>query len=364
MLLHEFLAVNLSPILASVREKFLVGPDRGSFADKDDRHVELFVRQLIETLREGAANSESGNPEIRALAAQHGARLLAQGFTVAQVIHGYGSVCQAVTDLAVRLSAPITTVEFRTLNQCLDAAIAGAVTEYSRQRDQSASAQNTKHLGFLAHELRNLLSSAMLAFQILEKGQVGIGGSTGAVLGRSLLGLRDLVDRTLSEVRLEAGIDRRAPVRVAEIVEEVEASGTIEAQERGLRLVTTPGGYEIYVEVDRHLIASAVSNLVQNAIKFTPPGGTVKMAVRLVGDRVLIEVSDECGGLPAGKIDSLFLPYVQEHRNRSGLGLGLVIAQRSVEANGGLLRANDLPGKGCVFTVDLPVALPRSAPRP
>jgi len=204
----------------------------------------------------------------------------------------------------------------------------------------------------------------MLAFQILEKGQVGIGGSTGAVLGRSLLGLRDLVDRTLSEVRLEAGIDRRAPVRVAEIVEEVEASGTIEAQERGLRLVTTPGGYEIYVEVDRHLIASAVSNLVQNAIKFTPPGGTVKMAVRLVGDRVLIEVSDECGGLPAGKIDSLFLPYVQEHRNRSGLGLGLVIARRSVEANGGLLRANDLPGKGCVFTVDLPVALPRSAPRP
>jgi signal transduction histidine kinase len=253
------------------------------------------------------------------------------------------------------LNAPITTSEFRTLNQCLDAATAGAVTEYSRQRDRTTSAQSTKQLGFLAHELRNLLSSAILAFEILEKGQVAIGGSTGAVLGRSLMGLRNLVDRALSEVRLRAGIDRRESVRVAEILEEVQASATIEAKARGLSLVVTPGAYDLFVEADRHLITSAVSNLVQNGIKFTPRDGTVKMTVRIVGDRVLIEVADACGGLPPGKAESLFRPYVQEHSQSGGLGLGLAIARQSVEANGGILRVQDFPGTGCVFTVDLPV---------
>jgi signal transduction histidine kinase len=112
------------------------------------------------------------------------------------------------------------------------------------------------------------------------------------------------------------------------------------------------------VEVDRHLIASALANLVQNGIKFTPPKGSVTVSVRLKGDRVLIEVSDECGGLPAGKADSLFRAYVQTHRDRSGLGLGLALARQSVEANGGLLRVQDIPGTGCVFTVDLPSVAP------
>jgi len=361
MLLHEFLDSSFSAIIASVRQKFLAGPDRATFADRDGRRVELFVEQLIETLRDGAADSESGNREIRATAARHGAQLLAQGFTVAHVVHGYGSVCQAITDLAVERGAPITTSEFRTLNQCLDAAMAGAVTEYSHQHDQGASAQSTKHLGFFAHELRNLLSSAMLAFEILEKGQVAVGGSTGGVLRRSLLGLRDLVDRALSEVRLQAGVERRESVRVAEIVEEVEASGLIEAQARGSHLVVKPGEYDLFVEVVRHLIASALANLVQNGIKFSPPNGSVTVSVRLTGDRVLIEVADECGGLPAGKADSLFRPYVQEHRDRGGLGLGLAIARQSVEANGGLLRVQDIPGTGCVFTIDLPFVAPPAA---
>jgi hypothetical protein len=60
---------------------------------------------------------------------------LLQGFTVGQVVHGYGDVCQAVTDLAVEMGAPISTDDFRTLNRCLDDAIAGAVTEYAGEQD-------------------------------------------------------------------------------------------------------------------------------------------------------------------------------------------------------------------------------------
>lgn len=354
MLLHEFLSLHLPAILASVRHKFLAGPDRAAFAERDDGQVELFVRQLIETLREGVSHPEAGHHEIRATAAKHGAQLLEQGFTVSHVIHGYGSVCQAVTDLALELAAPITTSEFRTLNQCLDAAIAGAVSEYSRQREQTASAESTRQLGFLAHELRNRLSSALLAFEILEKGQVAIGGSTGGVLKRSLLGLRDLIDRAISAVRLQSDTRRRDAVRVAEIIEEVEASAMLDAQARRVSLVVTPGAYDLFVKVDRHLIASALSNLVQNGIKFTRPEGTVRITAHAAGNRVLIDVSDTCGGLPPGQAETLFQPYVQAHPNRAGLGLGLTIVKQSVEANDGLVRVQDRPGQGCLFTIDLP----------
>ena len=67
----------------------------------------------------------------------HGHELLLQGFTVSQVVHDYGDVCQAITELAVEMNAPISTDDFRMLNKCLDDAIAGAVTEFGREQNQS-----------------------------------------------------------------------------------------------------------------------------------------------------------------------------------------------------------------------------------
>jgi signal transduction histidine kinase len=73
-----------------------------------------------------------------------------------------------------------------------------------------------------------------------------------------------------------------------------------------------------------------------------------------IADRVVIEIEDECGGLPPGKAEELFQPFMQRAADRSGLGLGLSISNRGVEANGGRLHVRDLPGKGCIFTIDLP----------
>lgn len=72
------------------------------------------------------------------------------------------------------------------------------------------------------------------------------------------------------------------------------------------------------------------------------------------GDRVLIDVKDSCSGLPAGVGGMLFKPFTQVGNNRKGLGLELSIAKRSVEASGGALKVRDLPGVGCIFTMDLP----------
>jgi signal transduction histidine kinase len=80
----------------------------------------------------------------------------------------------------------------------------------------------------------------------------------------------------------------------------------------------------------------------------------VRLTTRVVDERVLIDVEDECGGLPPGKAEDLFRPFEQRGADRSGLGLGLAICLRRVEANGGRLRVRDVPGRGCVVTVELP----------
>jgi signal transduction histidine kinase len=97
-----------------------------------------------------------------------------------------------------------------------------------------------------------------------------------------------------------------------------------------------------------------LSNLLQNALKFTHPPGHVSLKTHTTVDRVQIEIEDECGGLPAGKIEDLFRMFEQRGADRTGLGLGLTISRQGVEESGGAIHVRDLPGKGCVFTVDLP----------
>jgi hypothetical protein len=140
-----------------------------------DHGVPVFLDQLGNALRLG----ETTSPEIGESAIRHGHDLLRQGFTVSQVVHDYGDVCQTITELAVELHAPISTEDFRILNRCLDDAIAGAVTEYGRERTQSGidgeSARGSERLGYFAHELRNLMHTALMAFEVLKTGNVGPG---------------------------------------------------------------------------------------------------------------------------------------------------------------------------------------------
>jgi signal transduction histidine kinase len=110
------------------------------------------------------------------------------------------------------------------------------------------------------------------------------------------------------------------------------------------------------VFVDPEMLASAVGNLLQNAFKFTKRGTEVSLHSHRAADRIIIEVKDHCGGLPEGPADNLLRPFTQKGDDRSGLGLGLDICRRAVEANHGFLRVRNVPGVGCVFTIDLPEA--------
>jgi hypothetical protein len=270
------------------------------------------------------------------------------------VVHDYGGVCQAVTELAGETHALITADEFRVFNRCLDDAIAQAVTEYTHQREQTISEQGRERLGELAHELRNAVGAATVSFEVLRMGKVGLEGSTAGVLGRSLRRLSTLIDTSLAEVRLDAG--PHAPERVAMrgLLEQIAVGASMEASSRSITLAVAPGDPEVFVHVDRLLLAASIANLLQNAFKFTRPQSHVSLASSATEQRVLVDVEDQCGGLPPGATEDLFKPYEQRGVDRSGLGLGLSIARKSVEANGGELRVRDLPGAGCVFTIELP----------
>ena len=365
-MLHQFLASNRDELVERCRAKVAKRLSPQPTPVELEHGIPLFLDQLIKTLilesstpHADAAAKLPTAKEIGTTAAKHGNELLRRGFTVDQVVHDYGDLCQAVTELAAEKRALVSVDEFRTLNRCLDNAIADAVTEFGRQRDQNISAEGTQamneRLGYLAHELRNLLNSAMLAFQAIKSGSVALTGATGGVLERSLTGLRNLVDRSLADVRLTAGLDvRPEPIFLGEFLDEVRVTAAVEAKARGLAFTIAPVDQGLVIQSDRQMLCSAISNLLQNAFKFTRPGSHVSLSAHAVAERVLIEVEDECGGLPPGKPEELFQPFEQRSRDRTGVGLGLSISRRGVEANGGTLRARSLPGKGCVFTIDLP----------
>jgi hypothetical protein len=162
------------------------------------------------------------------------------------------------------------------------------------------------------------------------------------------------VTRSLAEVRLTQGIQNREQFRVAEFIEELSLASTLDANARGVRLTVTPVDEALAIAADRQVLAAIVGNLLQNAFKFTRPGTTVTLTVGANAERVLIEIQDECGGLPSGDVNQLFRPFEQRSADRTGMGLGLAFCRWGAEANEGRVYARNLPGRGCVFTVDLP----------
>jgi signal transduction histidine kinase len=354
-MLYEFIAMHRERIVARTRDRVRGRPWPSVSSRELEHGVPLFLTQLAETLRLEATAEPFPSDQIGATASRHGAELSGVGFNLAQVVHDYGDVCQAITEIAVEQHAPITVEEFHTLNRCLDTAIAEAVTEHTRLASQKRADAEVERLGQAAHELRDLLNGALLAFYALKRGTVAINGNTGAVLGRSLTSLRDVVDRTLAQVRLSAGIQRCERLTVTTLLDEIAVTGVLHSEYRGVRFAVAPVDPTLAIEGDPQLLMSAVMNLLHNAFKYTPAQGAVMLRAQANGDRLVVEVEDECGGIPETKQD-LFQSFGERRgRDRTGLGLGLSIARQAVRAHGGDIHVRNMPGRGCIFSVDLPL---------
>jgi signal transduction histidine kinase len=372
-MMHEFLSSNRQELERRCRDKVFERPGRAADRQQLEQGIPLFLDQLIRALQAeseqhgskgltisgSAIGDANDHSELGDSATIHGADLLTLGYSISQVVHDYGDLCQAVTDLSIELGEDFEIAEFRTLNRCLDNGIADAVTAFSQQRDlviaDEQALETNERLGFLAHELRNQLNTATLALAAIKSGSMGMSGATGAVLDRSLVGLRTLIDRSLAGVRVGAGMTlHRSVFILANFIGEVKYSASLEAELLNCEFTVESIPRLLTLDADKDLLFSALGNLLQNAFKFSGKNGAVTLGVDATSDRVQIKVKDTGPGLSEKAMHDMFLPFTQSGTNRTGLGLGLSIARRSVEANGGLLTVDSKLGHGCVFTIDLP----------
>jgi hypothetical protein len=210
--LHEFLVSNRNELIRRCLVK-VSQRDSPPASSGLQYGVPLFLAQVVEALRGEELNlapQAAASAENRRTAALHGRALLDEGYTVDQVVHGYGDICQAVTELAKEMNAPVTVGEFHTFNRLLDNAIADAVASYGRHQDVSINARGVQDLhermGTLADQQRQILETALKALDALKIGNIGLMGATGTLLEDSLLKLRDLIDKSLPEIRLSTGM--------------------------------------------------------------------------------------------------------------------------------------------------------------
>jgi signal transduction histidine kinase len=371
-MMHEFLFNNRDDLIARCKSKVALRPKREATDDQLKNGIPLFLDQLTRTLEAEQRNDDKSSLEISGTsggdllalsevgvsAATHGKALLTLGYSVDQVVHDYGDLCQAITDLAFERDAPFSIDEYRTLNRCLDNAIADAVSAFSVQRDsriaEKTSTDSNQRLGFLVHELRNSLNVAKLATQAMEMGGLTIMGATGAVLKRSHASMQQLIDSSLADVRNLSDANNQSIFSLASFISEAQASANLEATSRGCSLAVAAVDPVLRIQANRDRLLGALANLLGNAFKFTQAHTQIALTAYLFENRILVDVEDCCGGLPEDYENKLFTPFVQIGDDKSGLGLGLAVARQSVEAFGGTLTVRNLPGHGCIFTISLP----------
>jgi signal transduction histidine kinase len=311
------------------------------------------LEDVISTLRSGDGAQSAAVSDLSSAAANLGRQRQRLGLDIKLASLSLGVISAATGELAARSALSFPASDYRLFNECLDEGAASAISEYWNAAHEDQEYEHAKRLGSFAHELRNSLSTATMAFEVLRSGQLGVTGSTGDVLHRSLQRMQGLLAQTLLAATLQA----RASLHPRRInVEHLLATLAGEAvTERGIDIqVSVEQALE--VDADETVLVSAVNNLLQNAVKFTRTGGRVQLKAHATSDGVVcIQVEDECGGLPGGNTQDLFKPFNRGNDRRS-TGLGLAITREAVTALGGEVSACDRPGQGCVFSLRLPRA--------
>jgi signal transduction histidine kinase len=273
-------------------------------------------------------------------------------------VREYGALRTAIVTTALDAGVQVTFRELQLVFDSIITGVAHAVAEYTRQRDAESLRHANEHFAFVAHELRNPLGSARMALELLkEQGQLPAEGHAVRALDRGLQQTSELIEQTLKVARVTSGIDlRREWTTLKPLLEDVVVLALPEAESKGVELRLNIETDE-RIHIDQRLVRSALGNLVRNGVKYTPPGGVVKVRARIANACAVLEIEDSCGGLPPGKVEEAFTPFVRLDNQQSGFGLGLAIAKLAVDAHGGSIRVQNLPGRGCVFVLELPIAL-------
>ncbi len=240
--------------------------------------------------------------------------------------------------------------------------VVGIFEDITRRRD--AERAKEEFVSIVGHELRTPLTSIRGSLGLLAGGLVGeLPGEAAEMVALAIENtdrLVRLVNDILDIERMDAGHLplERAPVGVGELVRQSAQALQGTAEDAGVRLCVDVEELEVCADADR--VVQALVNLLGNAIKFSPPGGVVTVAVAPGEGCARFSVTDSGRGIPAEQLDSIFERFNQvdasDAREKGGTGLGLAIARGIVESHGGHLWAESTPGEGSSFRFTLPLA--------
>ena len=223
-----------------------------------------------------------------------------------------------------------------------------------------ANAAKSRFLANMSHEFRSPLNGIIGMSELLHSTRLAAEQKEYAeVIQAAAQTLLLLVDDVLDISAIEAGKLQRKQVEfnLHDLVHRLQKMLQPQAAEKRLSLtVGIDEDVPLRLYGDSAHLTQILLNLLHNALKFSHPHGQVSLRAYAIKGRVRIEVEDECGGLPTDKIDELFRPFQQKGADRTGLGLGLTISRRAVAASGGEITVRNLPGKGCIFVIELPLA--------
>ena len=238
------------------------------------------------------------------------------------------------------------------------------LTERARSDDDISHRDD--FLGMVSHDLRNLLGGIVMSASILSKnapdGDEGEKTRAGVDrIQRYAARMNRLIGDLVDVASIDAGRLAVAPTRddVAAVVAEAVDTFQASAAAKGVALDADVDAPTLAADFDHGRILQVLANLVTNAIKFTDPGGSIRVRGARVADGVEVCVTDTGAGIPGDVLEAVFERFWQVDKNdRRGLGLGLYISRSIVEAHGGKIRADSAPGAGSAFSFTLPAAPP------
>jgi signal transduction histidine kinase len=318
-------------------------------------HLPHFFDEVLAVLRteEGSSREAAAANGIAASVA-HGTQRLRVGFDLVEVLREYEILTECILDEVEAVGGSISTRAFRRVQRLLNAGRAQAVSTYIDRRDMEMTRTHSQHVAFIAHELRSPLMTAFLALTALRKNERSEDQWALGILTRNLNALRELIDQVLTADRLAGQILlRRESFDLRALVEQIVAEARLAAQQRHVEIEMWAPEVLLF-SGDQRLLRSAIGNVLGNAVKFTHEGSAITVRAERRDGGITIEVEDGCGGLPQGNAAQLFEPFVQRGEDRTGFGLGLAIVKQALEAHGGRVSVRNVPGKGCVFALDLP----------
>ena len=321
-----------------------------------------YLARISEALRSEDRGNDQSGAAWRDVASEHGSMRVNLGFNVEQLVQEFVIFRRVVVDVLHEEGCLMQAPGLEDVLDLLESGMVVSTRAYAESRDYANRRQEAEHISFITHELRNPVTTALLAVGKAQRAPSVPAEVRSAVniMERSLRRIEELIAGVLKAERLEAGQVKAEPTlqSLAAAIEPVVTLARIGAEAKGLTLdVQVPPGASALL--DAPLTRSALQNLLDNAIKYTDRG-VIRLTADDAGGSVVVNVFDECGGIAQADLRHIFEPFHRSprHAGTLGTGLGLTIARRAVEAQGGTLTAGSIEHHGCHFWFNLPKATP------